>query len=94
MPEFKYLVCVTIYDTRTDIKICDMDTLGFFRNHILARQEAMKRAHECIKSCFAVPPIIAKYHISADAARAMVEDGVIDFEALGYKCEVKLIKKL
>ena len=94
MPEFKYLVCVTIYDTCAGIKICDMDTLGFFRNHILARQEAMKRAHECIKSCFAVPPIIAKYHISADAARAMVEDGVIDFEALGYKCEVKLIKKL
>ena len=94
MPEFKYLVCVTIYDTRTGIKICDMDTLGFFRNHILARQEAMKRAHECIKSCFAVPPIIEKYNIPADAARAMVEDGVIDFEALGFKCEVKLMKKL
>ena len=94
MPEFKFLVSVTIYDTRTDIKICDMDTLGFFQNHILARREAMKRAHEYIKSYFAVPPIIAKYHIPADAARAMVEDGVIDFEALGFKCEVKLMKKL
>lgn len=94
MPEFKFLVCVTIHNTRTGIKIRDVDTLGFFQNHILARREAMKRAHEYIKSCFAVSPIIAKYHISADAARAMVEDGVIDFEALGYKCEVKLMKKL
>ena len=94
MPEFKFFVCVTIYNTRTGIKIRDVDTLGFFQNHILARREAMKRAHEYIKSYFAVPPIIAKYHIPADAARAMVEDGVIDFEALGFKCEVKLMKKL
>lgn len=49
MAEFKFLVSVTIRDTRTGIDVCDIDTLGFYRNQIVAERVAMRRACDHVK---------------------------------------------